>query len=235
MIDPATDIRCASGPHVFVEDVAAPVLEEHDRHHLARSLRLRDGDPLTLSDGAGRWVSARFGDSVSVEGETHFVAPPRWEIALVVALAKGTKPELTVQKATEIGVDHVILVATARSIVHWDDAKQRRNLDRLDRVANEASMQSRRVRLPQISYAGSLASAQSMCGDVVVHRADFDGEPISGGVRAVAIGPEGGWTDSERRALPMSVDLGPTVLRAETAAIVAAHQMSNIRHRVTED
>lgn len=232
---PQSDIRLALGPHVFVEDLQAPYLDDDDRHHLSRSLRLRPGDPLTLSDGAGCWAQAQFGtDTVELAGEICVVSPPVPLLTLVIALAKGTKPELVVQKATEIGVDRIVLVAAARSVVQWDDDKQQRNLARLGRVVREAAMQSRRVQLPELAYAESVDAAQILCGSTVLHRADFDGRPIDHDVHAIAVGPEGGWNDEERAHMPVGVDLGPTVLRAETAAIVAAHHMAHLRHRTVD-
>ena len=58
----ARELGRGGAPHVFVDDLDAPRLSDDDRHHLGRALRLRPGDPLTLSDGRGRWRWARFGD-----------------------------------------------------------------------------------------------------------------------------------------------------------------------------
>ncbi len=227
--DSVTDLRQANGPHVFVDDLSRPILLSDDEHHLRRSLRLVDGDSITLSDGRHSWVSARLGVEVEVTGEVVTQGAAAWTLTLVIALAKGTKPELAVQKATEIGVDRIVIGASDRSVVRWDEAKSLKNRDRLQRVAREASMQSRRVTVPEITIEPDLTSMLCAAPTAGLVRADFDGEALDATHHIVAIGPEGGWSDRERAAAPAAIDLGPTVLRAETAAIVAAARMVWLR------
>ena len=144
-----------------------------------------------------------------------------------MALAKGSKPELVVQKATELGVDHIVVFVAERSIPRWDDHRTAKQLDRLRRVAREASMQCRRVRIPEVDALLGVVEARSLPG---AHLADLGAPPYSGQT-TVLIGPEGGWTDAEREELP-AVGLGPHVLRAETAAIAAATLMA-AHHRAS--
>ena len=66
--DGAVDLRTQPGPHVFTDDLEALEPDADDRHHLTRVLRLRSGDPLTVSDAHGRWRCARFGDHVEPSG-----------------------------------------------------------------------------------------------------------------------------------------------------------------------
>ena len=181
---------------------------------------------LTVSDGAGRWRSARFGDLLEAVGPVHEVAPLEYELSLAVALTKAAKPEFAVQKATELGINQIIVFQATHSIVRWDTQKQERALVRLGRVAREAAMQSRQVSIPRVSMAKDLAALAST---QTVVRADFGGIPIHSGHRLVAIGPEGGWAEDEIVAVPETVDLGPSVLRAETAALVSAAQMIGLR------
>lgn len=222
------DLRIQPGPHVFVADLDAPVLDEDDRHHLGRALRLRSGDPLTLSDGAGRWCPGRFGDEVTATGPVIDVPPPRYEVGVAVALTKAAKPEFAVQKATEVGVDRIVLFGAARSVVRWDAAKQAKNLTRLRRVAREAAMQSHRVTVPAVEIVADIETLASVSG---VARADFGGGPVTPDHRMLLIGPEGGWSVPERAVVPTTVDLGPTVLRAETAAVVASSLLVMSRDR----
>ena len=143
------------------------------------------------------------------------------------ALVKGEKPELVVQKLTEIGIDVIIPFIADRSVVRWDASKTDRQHERLVKVAREASMQSRRVWLPEVRPLASFAEVATMDGAVI---ADRDGEPIAAHHEVVLIGPEGGWSDSERSI--QAVGLGATVLRAETAAIVAGSLMADRRSTV---
>ena len=77
------------GPHAYVEDLDKPALTDEDHHHLARVLRLRDGDSLTVGDGLGRWCPARFGSNLRIAGEVVAVPPPSRTVAVGFALIKG--------------------------------------------------------------------------------------------------------------------------------------------------
>lgn len=216
----------SAGPHAFVSDIEAPTLAEPDEDHLRRSLRLRDGDPLTVSDGNGRWRTCRFGTTPTPDGEVMEVAPPRPALTVGFALTKGAKPELAVQKLTEVGVDRIVLFLADRSVPRWDDAKAARNLTRLRRVAREAAMQSRRVWLPDVDgvqpFDDVIAGGSAVLADM--------GAPLLEAQTTVLVGPEGGWSERERGAAP-AVALGPHVLRAETAAIAAGVLMAARRAR----
>lgn len=215
------------GPHAFVADLDQPALDDDDRHHLRRVLRLRDGADLTVSDGAGGWRACTFGDTLGLAGDIVRVPPPTPLLTLGVALTKGSKPELVVQKATELGIDRIVVFVSARSIPRWDDARTAKQLARLRRVAREASMQCRRVRIPSVEGLLDVVDTHALVGAAV---ADMGATPYAG-QHTVLIGPEGGWTDDERDAMP-TVGLGPHVLRAETAAIAAATLMAT-HHRLS--
>ncbi len=212
------------GPHAYVEDLDDPVLSAEDRHHLSRVLRLRDGDALTVCDAAGRWRVARFGARLDPCGDVVDVPPPSREVSVGFALIKSGRPELVVQKLTELGVDRILLLSAERSVVRWNIERAAAQLARLTRVARESGMQSRRVRLPVVVPV-SVAVAVGRTG---VAMAEPGGEPLDDDVGLLLVGPEGGWTDAElgdhRR-----VGLGPTVLRAETAAIAAGTLMVALR------
>ncbi|MCU1397056.1 MAG: rsmE [Acidimicrobiales bacterium] len=217
-----------SAAHVFVESLASPVLGDDDRHHLATVLRLRTGEAVSASDGAGGWRTCRFDASgnLSPDGEIVTEPPATTPITIGFALAKGDRPEWIVQKLTEIGVDHILVVRAERAIVRWEPAKADRQLDRLRKVAREASMQSRRVRLPSVSGPFGV--------DALDAGAAF-AEPGGGAVTLespiIIVGPEGGWTSGELATAPRTVSLGSTVLRVETAALVAAAQLAALRER----
>ena len=213
------------GPHAYVEDLDDPVLSAEDRHHLSRVLRLRDGDALTVCDAAGRWRAARFGAGLDPCGGVVDVPPPSREVSVGFALIKSGRPELVVQKLTELGVDRILLLSAERSVVRWNADRAAAQLARLTRVARESGMQSRRVRLPVVE---SVVPAAVAVGRTCVAMAEPGGEALDDDVGLLLVGPEGGWTDAElgdRRR----VGLGPTVLRAETAAIAAGTLMVALR------
>jgi 16S rRNA (uracil1498-N3)-methyltransferase len=215
-----------SAPHVIVSDVAAPALELDDHHHLERVLRLRPGAPVSVTDGAGAWRWCRFGSELIVDGEIECVPAPAPAITVAFALVKGQKPELVVQKLTELGVDAIIPFVSERSVVRWDEERSRRNTERLRRVAAEASMQSRRVWLPKVQ---EVTTFEELAGSGKLLAADRDGDAPSLARPAVMIGPEGGWSERERSRFAGTVGLGPSVLRAETAAFAAAAMLGALR------
>ena len=220
------------GPHLFVADLARPELSDDDAHHLVRVLRGAVDDPLTMADGEGRWAPGRLLDrsgAVEVTGPVRDVAGPRWPLTVAFAPVKGDRPEWTVQKLTEIGVDRIVVVMAERSVVRWTGDRAARQVDRLRRVAREASMQARRCRLPVLEGPSAVADVLVAPGAVA---AEPGGPPPSAADRLLVVGPEGGWSPSESAQAGRTVGLGPNVLRAETAAVVGAALMVAIRERV---
>jgi 16S rRNA (uracil1498-N3)-methyltransferase len=212
--------------HAFVADLHAPELSEEDRRHLERALRLRPGEDLTVSDGAGRWRLCRFGDRLEPIGEIRLDERPTPAITVALALTKGERLDWAVQKLTELGVDVIVPVSAARSVVRWDADRARHHVERLRRIARQAAMQSRRTWLPAVDDVRSFAEAAAIPGSSL---ADPAGLPPSLRLPVVLVAPEGGWTEEERGSgLPL-VGLGPTILRAETAAVVAGTLLCGLR------
>lgn len=218
MSGPATAGDARSGPHVLVSDVDAPVLAGDDRHHVERVLRVRSGDPLTVGDGAGRWRPCRFGDLVEPVGDVVTVAAPRPELAVGFAVLKGGRSETVVQKLTELGVDRIVPFVAERSVVRWDGAKSARLQERWRRVAREALMQCRRLWLPEVEPVRGFAELDLAGAALAVS----EGRTLAAGENFLLVGPEGGWADAELAAVDRHVCLGPHIMRAETAAIMAA-------------
>ncbi|MBA3287140.1 MAG: 16S rRNA (uracil(1498)-N(3))-methyltransferase [Acidimicrobiia bacterium] len=218
-----------SAAHVLVADLGAPVLDEAVDHHLRRVLRLRPGDPVTVTDGAGGWRPCRLvADGLAPDGEPEHELPPDPPVMVAAAPPKGERAEWLVQKCVEVGVDHLVLVVAERSVVRWDGDRAVRHLDRLRRIAGEAAAQSRRVWWPTVE--GPVPAADVLPAGVV---AEPGGRSIGPEDHLVAVGPEGGWTEHEVAISGGSVSLGPTVLRVETAAVVATALMVATRDRAT--
>jgi 16S rRNA (uracil1498-N3)-methyltransferase len=215
-----------TAPHVIVDEIDHPVLCAEDVHHLAKVRRLRNGDLVSATDGRGSWRWCAFENaSLAVVGDISVEPEPSPRLTVGFALVKGSKPELVVQKLSELGIDTIIPFIAERSVVRWDDAKTERQGERLTKVAREASMQSRRVWLPTVAPVARLSDLISSEGVV---RADRDGRALSSADTTVLIGPEGGWSPAEADTTSV-VGLGHTVLRAETAAIAAATLMVALR------
>jgi 16S rRNA (uracil1498-N3)-methyltransferase len=215
-----------TAPHVVVSDVERPVLDGGDRHHLERVRRVRVGDPLTVTDGAGRWRWCRFGDDLEPDGVVVADPAPHPAVEVCFALVKGERPELVVQKLTELGVDRIVAFVAARSVVRWDTTKREHATERWRRIAREAAMQSRRTWLPDVEVAPDFAAVVGRPGATA---AALGGGPPDLSRPCVLIGPEGGWAPEEEARFPATMGLGPTVLRAETAAIAAASLLAALR------
>lgn len=215
-------------PHVFVADVAAPVLGGDDRHHLERVLRTRVGEEVTVSDGRGGWRVCAYaaGGALEAVGAVETRPAPWPPITVAFALTKGEKPETAVQKLTELGVDRIIPFAAARSVARWEGERADRHVARLRKVAREAAMQSRRAHLPVVDDVTDFDAVARLAGACL---AEAGGEPPSLDRPVILVGPEGGWSDDERAHGLPAVGLGPNVLRAETAALVAGALLGALR------
>jgi len=147
--------------HVFVEDLARPELGTTDFHHLARVLRLRPGEAVSAGDGRGSWRACEWQGLPQLRPTGEVVAgrsPPTPALTVAFALTKGARPEWTVQKLTELGVDRIVVMTSARSVARWEGGRGARQLERLRAVAREAAMQSRRLWLPEVEGPVPFAS-----------------------------------------------------------------------------
>ncbi len=233
---------------VFVDDPGHPVLSQADAHHLTAVLRLRDGEVVVAGDGAGRWARCRMVTSRKGTGRTdtgrtntgpalNLVGPVELStlaepvVTVAFAPAKGDRPEWVVQKLTELGVDRIVPILTARSVVRWEGERATKSVERLRRVAREAAAQSRRPWLPEVATVSTLGSLDSLTGRPTTLACPGGGPPHLGRP-VVAIGPEGGWDRAELDAGFDTVGLGSTILRAETAAVAAGTLLCALRQQL---
>lgn len=209
----------ASHAHVFVKSLSDPVLAFEDEHHLDRVLRLEADESITLCDGAGKWATATWTRARGATVTSRVFEAPR-EVALSVgfAIPKGDRVDLTVQKLTEIGIDRILLFTSARSVVFWDSDRRTKQLERLNRIAREASMQSRRLYMPQIQLT-SFERIIEMSGVGIADPAGKD--RLDRTVTTLLVGPEGGFESEELDYAVPKVALSRNILRVETAAMMA--------------
>ena len=210
--------------------------DEHQ--HVARVLRARPGDTLTLFDGAGHEIDGTIVTVGKHEVELTLGAPRTGmvttspvAITLLVAVPRGERMELIVQKTTELGVGRIVPVVTDRSVVRPDD----KHRARWERIAREAARQCGRADVPIVDAPASLAEAVSAPDLPATRlalweaergrslRAHFAGAATA--PTALLVGPEGGFAAEEIAVAAaagfVAVGLGPRILRVETAAIVA--------------
>lgn len=226
-----------SSAHVLVDapgDLHADVLPLGDEveHHLRRVLRLRDGESVTATDGQGSWRefgATVVGDTVTLTARAQVGHLARRDAPVTVATAipKGDRVDWLVQKCTELGADRIVFVHAENSVVRWKPERARRQTARLQRVADEALRQSRRVW--RVSVEGPVDATEVLASFAV---AEPGGRPVRAGDHSIAIGPEGGWSPAEIGTAGETVDLGPQILRTETAATVAVALTIFCRDRV---
>ncbi len=202
--------------------------------HLARVLRARIGQEFDIAaEGrvrCGRIISVT-PEKVEFELGEELPAAALPNITLLLAVFKFDRMEWAIEKATELGVARVVPLIAKRTDSHLASVAVKR-VDRWRRIAREAAQQSRRAAPPEIAEPARLQEALALPTDrrVVLSEGEEQvslKQAVAGskGTLAVAVGPEGGWTGEEERAFLergwIAASLGPTILRAETAAIAA--------------
>ena len=219
------------------------VLPEHAGNHLARVLRLREGDPCVLFNGDGHDYAARIVEAgkrstvIEVLDATPVDNESPLRVTLVQGIARGEKMDLVLQKATELGVDRIVPVNSERSEVKLDGERLERRVAHWRAVLASACEQCGRARLPRLDAPVALASVGGLL-DPGGLRLTLDPQgahalpglaprlPADGsGTVVVAVGPEGGWAPRDRDRLQAAgfegLRLGPRVLRTETAGLAA--------------
>jgi 16S rRNA (uracil1498-N3)-methyltransferase len=245
--------RFFAPPEQFTRDGSSVTLAADEARHLRDVLRLGSGDEVFVFDGEGREFrcvveeQGRDGATLKVVDE---VAPARPEsplsLTLCVALLKGEKFELVVQKATELGVARITPIVTKLADVRLrSEEDTERRVVRFRRIALEACKQSGRARAPQIDAPVDFhAQIKSVSSDEQSWRVIFSergGVSLSAAIEALRarpralttlVGSEGGWTDEEimeaRDAGWSIVTLGGRTLRAETAAITVTALLQHL-------
>ncbi|GAA0656804.1 16S rRNA (uracil(1498)-N(3))-methyltransferase [Streptomyces thermocarboxydovorans] len=216
------------------------VLDGPEGRHAVSVKRLRPGEAVVLTDGAGRWAE---GEVEAAEGKDRLVVrlgEVREEpaetptITVVQALPKGDRGELAVETMTEVGVDRIVPWAAARCITQWKGERGLKSLGKWRATAREAGKQSRRVRFPEVADAASTKQVASLLAEAgfaaVLHESGTEplataGLPATGDI-VLVVGPEGGIAPDELALFEQSgaraYRLGRSVLRTSTAGTAAA-------------
>ena len=225
--------RFFAPPSAFNFTKRTITLTADEARHLREVLRLKPGDEVSVFDGVGKEFRARVAQARREFAELDLdeeIEPARPEsplqITLAVALLKGEKFDLVVQKATELGVyKFVPLMTRFADIKLRDESDAGKRVARWQRIALEAAKQSGRTVVPEVSLPVALASLLDGSCVLFSERGGHGLKQIANPITAI-IGSEGGWSDEEldqaRAAGAQIVTLGGRILRAETAAITAA-------------
>jgi 16S rRNA (uracil1498-N3)-methyltransferase len=249
--------RFYAPPTAFAPDEKSVTLGEEETRHARDVLRLQSGDEVFVFNGSGREFHCtiqtikRDSTELSVVGE---IEPTRPEsslhLTLAIALLKGEKFDLVIQKATELGVNRIVPLDTERADVRTrDDDGTNKRLARWRRIALEAAKQTGRAYVPEIVapltskflLTSALADKQISTNFTRLVFSERGGRSLSEATNSFAgrttevvalVGPEGGWTDEEielaHEAGWKIVTLGGRTLRAETAGITV---VALLQHR----
>ena len=227
-------------PHFFVDEEIESKeysLCGEDGRHIAKSLRMKEGENLTLCSPSGTVhncvIQKAEGDFVEVRvlSSEQSEAEPNVKVTLYQALPKGDKMDFIIQKAVEIGVTEIVPVISSRCVSRPDQKSLNKKVVRWQKIAKQAAMQSGRGIVPKVSEAVSFKNGvENAKGEKVIFY-ELGGE----GVReilsdkpkeiSIFIGSEGGFSGEEVDLVLKNdgrkATLGKRILRAETAPLVA--------------
>lgn len=206
-------------PRFFVERITHPaVLSDEESRHAVRSLRLAAGDRVVVFDPHESWS----GEIESTDGRVRIrlleklarAALPTVTVAATVP--KGARLDWMVEKLAELGVAEFVPVRFARSVAELGESKRKR----LEKLALAAAKQSG----APVMRIGAERGVADLPADAAL-ASPGSNEPLPAGTAWVVIGPEGGLTPGEEARFTRRFTLGPTILRIETAAVVAAARL----------
>ncbi len=237
---------------VFLTDLPDPLpavgsqveLGGDEGRHAAVVRRIGAGEQVVLTDGRGRAVrgetTASSKRGLTVRVGDHLTEPePKLQVTAVQALAKGDRGELAVEVMTEAGISRIVPWSAQRSMLRWTGERAEKGLRKWRSTAREASKQSRRLWLPEVTEAASTDQVVALITEAdrafVLHESATtrlaQALPSGGGGTRIVlvIGPEGGITDEEVAAFTdagaETVLLCDTVLRTSTAGVVGLAQL----------
>jgi 16S rRNA (uracil1498-N3)-methyltransferase len=217
-----------------------------EARHCTQVQRHRVGDTIAVLDGQGRRAIARIASIARnavqlAQAEIEHTPAPQTQLILLQAITKGSTFELILEKAVELGATRIIPLLSERSIVRLDASEAARKHEKWQRLIIEASKQCRQPWLPQLALPCSVAQALDQVQPPLLRlvaslapqarplrelwaTASDTGKAYAGGA-AVAIGPEGDFTEAEYHRFTQAAwqpwRLGGLTLRSETAAICA--------------
>ncbi len=213
------------------------ILEDSDLHHIKVVMRMNIGDNIECIYDKKVYLCRidGFDNQISIEKEIEENNELDTEIIVAVGLVKEQKFDLIIQKLTELGISKIIPVSMERSIVKLDAQKFAKKKKRWESICKEASEQSHRNIIPEITNIMSIKDLKNIeveekyvCS--VKEKENKLGKYLQNKKKCATmlyvIGPEGGITDNEENILNecgyVSISLGPRVMRVETAAIYVA-------------
>ncbi|HEX5907326.1 MAG TPA: 16S rRNA (uracil(1498)-N(3))-methyltransferase [Propionibacteriaceae bacterium] len=230
LLDDLTDPLPMVGAHVE--------LAGDEGRHAAVVRRIRPGEMIMIGNGRGRGVRGVVvevrGQGLVAEVVSHLASPAeRRRFVAAQALVKGDRSELAVEMMTEMGIDEIVPWQASRSIVRWSPERAMRSLAKWQSTAREATKQSRRLTVPQVSDLATTPQLAQRAAHaelaLLLHEEAKESitevDLPAAGTVLIMIGPEGGITSEELSQLSKSgarpVSISDAVLRTSTAGVVA--------------
>jgi 16S rRNA (uracil1498-N3)-methyltransferase len=224
---PRIYVPIALNPDAHVE------LDENSAHHVRDVLRLRKGNPLQIFNGEGNEYAAvltlvsKKSVVLVVGSESHRNTESRLPIYFGLAISRGERMDFAIQKSVELGVSVICPLLTERCVVKLDGHRSAQKQLHWQRIATNASEQSGRVRVPEIQRPVSLSSWLEDASGLKIFLDPSSRQSLAMLSEPQCVyllsGPEGGFTGHERdRAISagfIAVNIGPRILRTETAAL----------------
>lgn len=225
-------------PTEVLHDGAEVALEGDEGRHAVVVRRIRAGERILLTDGAGTAAEATVLTTTKAALTARLDAVVRHDepaprITVVQAIPKGERADLTVEVLTEVGADAIVPWSAARSVGVWRGDRAAKSLARWRTTAREAGKQSRRVRFPEVTDPAATAEVAALLAGadlaLVLHESAL--RPLADlpvpqeGTVVLVVGPEGGIAEDELAAFAEAgahvCRLGDTVLRTSTAGVAA--------------
>lgn len=211
------------------------ILNDNDYYHITRVMRMKTGDNVEIVYENEVYlchleITDKNVDIIKIKKQNTTISN-KLDISLYVPLVKEQKMDLILQKATELGVNNIIPIITARSVVKIDNSKEDKKIERWQRICKEASEQSKRLDIPKVCNIINIKDIdKSACLNIVCSTTEHNNnikmflqnsrkyDKIN-----VVIGPEGGLTQDEEENLVKKgfnrVSLGGRIMRVETVPI----------------
>lgn len=234
-------------PRFFTSDIGeTAVVSGSDAAHISQVLRMKNGDMAVICDGdctdyLCRIISASKNFvEFEILGKQPCEAEPSVYLRLFQCMPKSDKMDFIVQKAVELGASEIIPVLSKRCVSRPDEKSAAKKSERWQKIADEASKQCGRGRIPKvgemISFAEAVKSSEDRCGILFYEcggelLTDIAGNMKSGNID-IFIGSEGGFEESEvslaQAAGIRTATLGKRILRCETAPVAAISILMNM-------
>lgn len=238
----------------FVKEPASDnafILNEDDRHHIIKVMRMNFGDEIICVDPSGKSAVCKIAEITDDQVMANIV---QWKeetselpvhVTIASGLPKGDKLEWIIQKGTEMGAREFVPFAAARSVVKWEEKKAAKKVERWQKIAKEAAEQAHRNHVPEVVNPMNLKLLLEKSKHYVHKLVAFEEESRNGELSVfsstlktmkegesllMVFGPEGGLADSEISLLKendfLICGLGPRILRTETAPLYALAAIS---------